>query len=444
MNDFGFNSNMTHNQPSFDRENSLTPPSSDYRPARLQRRSYYIALILAILGLGVSLANIFRAPQKQQKFSLKELSYSQVINLFDHGAPEIIVSHPFGMDTLRKDSDYILLRDKIANKIESGATAVADRGSDDFADWEEETTDNAETEESLPVLRVDIAGSREAGSKLEFIIEDYDPEVFYYMDFGDGYRRKVDQNSVFTYSRSGTFTLHLYASIADKNLYDSYSKVLRITPSSKSASVSRPPDQNTIADMFKENEDEGLINKPSFDPDEELGLVDADFKELEDEDNSEESDDELLISDLGGSDGGTPSSNPSVEDLNEEKPKRQPEEFVGTAEENEAAFDKAYFSAEVKPEFPGGGKAMGRYLRKNAIYPERASRAGIEGTVHVRVVVRADGSLSDLKVLKGLGYGCDDEALRLVSKMPRWIPGVQNGVSVPVYTVVRITFKLID
>ncbi|MEM6806210.1 MAG: energy transducer TonB, partial [Bacteroidota bacterium] len=60
------------------------------------------------------------------------------------------------------------------------------------------------------------------------------------------------------------------------------------------------------------------------------------------------------------------------------------------------------------------------------------------------VVVRADGSLSDLKVLKGLGYGCDDEALRLVSKMPRWVPGVQNGVSVPVYTVVRITFKLID
>ncbi|MDW3651311.1 MAG: energy transducer TonB [Bacteroidia bacterium] len=434
---------MTHNRPSFDRENSITPPSSDFRPARLQRRSYYIALILAVLGLGVSLANIFRAPQKQQKFSLKELSYSQVINLFDHGAPEIIVSHPFGMDTLRNDSDYILLRDKIANQIESGATTVADHGNQEFTNWEEETS-NQEAEGSLPVLRVDIAGSREAGSKLEFLIEDYDPEVFYYMDFGDGYRRKVDRNSVFTYSRSGTFTLHLYASIADKNLYDSYSKVLRISPSNKSAAVSRPQNQNTISDLFTEKEDEGLINKPVFDADEELGLVDPDFKELEEEETSEEEDDELLISDLGGNDGGNTESETSVEDLNEEKPKREPEEFVGTSVENEEPLGKAYFNAEMKPDFPGGVKAMGRYLRKNAVYPERASRAGIEGTVHVRVVVRADGSLSDLKVLKGLGYGCDDEALRLVSKMPRWIPGVQNGVSVPVYTVVRITFKLID
>lgn len=438
---------MTHNRPSFDRENSITPPSSEYRPARLQRRSYYIALILAVLGLGVSLANIFRAPQKQQKFSLKELSYSQVINLFDHGAPEIIVSHPFGMDTLRKDSDYILLRDKVANQIESGATTVADRGGNAaFSEWEEEATSNPNPEESLPVLRVDISGSREAGSKLEFIIEDYDPEVFYYMDFGDGYRRKVDRNSVFTYSRSGTFTLHLYASIADKNLYDSYSKVLRITPSNKSAAISRPQNQNTIADLFQEDEEEGLINKPNFDADEQLGLVDADFKELEDDDeNQEESDDELLISDLGGTEeGDAAEEKTSVEDLNETKPNREPEEFIGTSLGNEEDLDKAYFNAEMKPVFPGGVKAMARYLRKNAIYPERASRAGVEGTVNVRMVVRADGSLSDLKVLTGLGYGCDDEALRLVSKMPRWVPGVQNGVSVPVYTVIPITFKLIE
>ncbi|MEM8891533.1 MAG: energy transducer TonB [Bacteroidota bacterium] len=371
------------------------------------------------------------------------MSYSQVINLFDHGAPEIIVSHPFGMDTLRKDSDYILLRDKIANKIESGATTVADRGQDVFTEWEEAPENSSESEESLPVLRVDIAGSREAGSKLEFVIEDYDPEVFYYMDFGDGYRRKVDRNSVFTYSRSGTFTLHLYASIADKNLYDSYSKVLRIAPSNKSAAVSRPQNPNALSDMFAEEEEEGLINKPTFDADEELGLVDPDFTELEEEENAEENDDELLISDLGGTDGEDAETTTSVEDLTVEKPNREPEEFIGTENNNEA-LEKAYFSAEMKPMFPGGVKAMARYLRKNAVYPERASRAGVEGTVNVRVVVRADGSLSDLKVLKGLGYGCDDEALRLVSKMPRWVPGVQNGVSVPVYTVVRITFKLID
>lgn len=427
---------MANNHPLSERNGSINSHSSEYRPARLQRRSYYIALALAVVGLGISLANIFRAPQQKQKFSLKELSYSQVINLFDLGAPEIIVSHPYGTDTLWRESDYILLRDKI-NAIASspkGVVAVSDEGSDE---WKESNN----TGEKLPVLRLDVSGPRKAGSMLEFTIEDYDPKVFYFLDFGDGFRRKVDRKSVFTYTKPGTFNVQLYASIADKNLYDSYSKVIQIETTSGYIPPKRTP-KNSLSDLFPQQQDEKLINKPNALNDDNLVLTDPDFDEI---DSLFNEDSDLQISDLGVLDE-KDEIGPIIEDETDRPfgEDEEPEEVIETSLDETPAYNKAYYDAEMMPEFPGGVKAMARYLRKNANYPERASRAGIEGTVNVRLVVRADGSLSDLKVLNGLGYGCDDEALRVVSKMPRWIPGVQNGVSVPVYTVIPITFRLIE
>lgn len=431
---------MPNNKDSLSGDFSTFSSSSEYRPARLQRRSYIIALTLAMLGLVISLVNIFRAPQKEQKYSLNELTYSQVIILFDNGASEILVSHPFGEDTLRKDSDYILLRDKITSKIsESGITPVAskDRGGSTDDSWEVPTS--KEPEEKLPTLRLDIAGSREAGSVLDFSIEDYDPSVFYYIDFGDGYRRKVDEESIFTYSKPGTYTLNLYASISEKELYDSYSKVIRIRPNSRkySSAPQAIPEKNTnVADLFPKSQEDKLIKKPLPN----LADLEKPNPNKVDTDTSAQSNEDIQISDLGAKDNKTGVAN----NLSGVSPNEDPEVIIGTSLAETKQFNTPYFDAEMMPEFPGGLKAMARYLKKNAVYPEKASQASIEGTVNVRLVVRADGSLSDLKVLKGLGYGCDDEALRLVSKMPRWIPGLQNGINVPVYTVIPITFKLIQ
>lgn len=429
---------MPHNRDSLQGDTTTFSPSSEYRPARLQRRSYWIALTLAMLGLIVSLVNIFRAPQEEQRYALNELTYSQVIILFDNGAKEILVKHPFGEDTLRKDSDYILLRDKIDTQIsESGITPVVSTGEGADTDGSWGITEK-EPEEEIPTLRLDIAGSREAGSVLNFTIEDYDPSVFYYLDFGDGYRRKVDKESVFTYSRPGIYTLNLYASISEKELYDSYAKVIRVRPSTKKYS-SNPPfsDKNSsIADLFPTGKEEKLIKKPLPN----LADLQKANTEILDIDSSSIKSEEIQISDLGAPDG----KKDKLNKISGVSPNEDPELIVGTSLAETKQFNTPYFDAEMMPEFPGGLKAMARYLKKNAVYPEKASQSNIEGTVNVRLVVRADGSLSDLKVLKGLGYGCDDEALRLVSKMPRWVPGEQNGVRVPVYTVIPITFKLIQ
>ncbi|MFI4963685.1 MAG: TonB family protein [Legionellales bacterium] len=91
------------------------------------------------------------------------------------------------------------------------------------------------------------------------------------------------------------------------------------------------------------------------------------------------------------------------------------------------------------PEFIGD---MGAYLSKNLHYPELARSTGIEGRVAIEFVVNEDGSVSNAKVVRGIGGGCDEEALRIVSNMPKWKPGKQNGIAVKVFFVLPILFQL--
>lgn len=80
------------------------------------------------------------------------------------------------------------------------------------------------------------------------------------------------------------------------------------------------------------------------------------------------------------------------------------------------------------PEFPGGERALIHYLHKNMVYPDSASRYNIQGTVKVRFVVSKDGSISDVTTIKPLGFGLDEEAIRLVCTMPKWDTGHQSMV----------------
>src|SRR5580693_1414316 len=77
----------------------------------------------------------------------------------------------------------------------------------------------------------------------------------------------------------------------------------------------------------------------------------------------------------------------------------------------------------VVPQFPGGKDALASYIRKHTCYPSSARKHHISGIIEVDFVVAKDGSLKNISVLKPLGYGCDEEALRVVKKMPRWEPG---------------------
>jgi len=104
--------------------------------------------------------------------------------------------------------------------------------------------------------------------------------------------------------------------------------------------------------------------------------------------------------------------------------------------------DEIFDVVENSPEFPGGMEAWNQYLSKNLKYPTQARRMGIEGTVYVVFVVNTDGSVQDVELLRGIGGGCDEEALRVVSGAPKWSPGKQRGRPGRVRMRLPIRFKL--
>jgi protein TonB len=97
---------------------------------------------------------------------------------------------------------------------------------------------------------------------------------------------------------------------------------------------------------------------------------------------------------------------------------------------------------EVMPSFPGGDQAMMKWLNENMQYPVIAQEQGIQGRVVVRFVVSPDGSVGSVELQRSLDPSCDKEALRVVKKMPRWVPGKQNGQAVSVYYTLPVRFRL--
>jgi len=103
-----------------------------------------------------------------------------------------------------------------------------------------------------------------------------------------------------------------------------------------------------------------------------------------------------------------------------------------------------YLQVEIMPSFPGGEDKLLQYLAENVKYPRLAREAKIQGLVIVRFVVDADGFVGKVEILRGIGAGCDEEALRVVNAMPKWEPGIQNGRAVPVIYNMPIRFALLS
>lgn len=98
-----------------------------------------------------------------------------------------------------------------------------------------------------------------------------------------------------------------------------------------------------------------------------------------------------------------------------------------SAQSSNSSDNTVFTIVEKQPEFPGGFQALRNYLIKNVQYPPAANAAKVSGRVVVSFIVERDGHLTDPTVLKGLGFGCDEEAIRLINLMPRWTPGTQSG-----------------
>ena len=108
----------------------------------------------------------------------------------------------------------------------------------------------------------------------------------------------------------------------------------------------------------------------------------------------------------------------------------------------EAPKEEIFQHVEQMPQFPGGETELMKWLRDNIQYPTIASEQGIQGRVVLRFVVRPDGSIDDVTIVRSLEPSCDKEAVRAVKKMPRWIPGKQNGNAVSVYYNLPVQFRL--
>jgi periplasmic protein TonB len=104
--------------------------------------------------------------------------------------------------------------------------------------------------------------------------------------------------------------------------------------------------------------------------------------------------------------------------------------------------EQIFTIVEEMPSFPGGEAELFKYLGKTIKYPQMATDAGISGVVYVTFVVGKDGKISDVKVLRGIGGGCDEEAIRVVKGMPAWKPGKQRGKPVTVQYNLPIRFTL--
>jgi protein TonB len=112
------------------------------------------------------------------------------------------------------------------------------------------------------------------------------------------------------------------------------------------------------------------------------------------------------------------------------------------ADEKPQEETKVFDVVEQMPEFPGGAAALMEYLSKSIKYPAIAEENGIQGRVVCTFVVERDGSVTDVQVARSVDPSLDKEAIRVLKKMPRWIPGKQNGQAVRVKYTVPVTFRL--
>jgi len=118
------------------------------------------------------------------------------------------------------------------------------------------------------------------------------------------------------------------------------------------------------------------------------------------------------------------------------------ENFKEEEIEDEIAEETFVLLPEVQAEYQGGQAAFLKFLSKNIKYPKQAVRMTVEGTVYVQFIVEKDGSLNHIELVRGIGSGCDEEAIRVVGKSKKWKPAKQRGLPVRQKMVIPIKFKL--
>ncbi|MCI4667870.1 MAG: energy transducer TonB [Bacteroidia bacterium] len=248
-----------------------------------------------------------------------------------------------------------------------------------------------------------IKGDPTTGKKLLFIIEGYEVGMNYSLKFQENHTQSnVGETTLFAYRQVGTYRIQLM--VEDENGdRRSIVKNIEILPPMHSLSL----EEKLLASTKNVKGSQAKMIKTSTLP----NLKKSATPELADTKN--------LVK-------------PDFSTPKKAEPKTK-EEKVDTT---------PLKLARQMPSFPGGDAILKKYLDLNLRYPEKALASKVEGRIYVRFVVQPDGQLTDVRIMRGLGHGCDEEVIRLVNQMPKWTPGKQGGKTVPVYYTLPINFRI--
>ncbi|MEM8897151.1 MAG: TonB family protein, partial [Bacteroidota bacterium] len=406
-----------------------------------QMRAVKLALI-AILISGGSVLAYFMGVQpymnnsSYHRFFASELSFELVDSLLNNSQKPILVKHAGSetFDTIRKIEDYV--------KFEldgSSELIVVDDNGDNFLD------DVSDSFDTNPVqtanIALDIAGDRKAGNKLSFKIiplgEDKLP--LYEIDFGNGLKKQIKSSIKYAYPTAGNY--FVYVRSADGQSQTLYKLPLRI-----GSRASMATNEGT-KEMVKESTTNPEVNnrsskssKPSVNQTQESNSSMATTSSSKRTNVSSKNPYALGSSGLSASTREVPKVAPTVV-ANPPKEMPSTETKSATSEKrNTESFDpNAVFET---PSFPGGSKSMSRFVARRLRYPRMAINNKVEGIVIAKFDVDEAGNISNPKIVKSLGFGCDEEVLRIVGTMPNWEPGTKNGEPIKAIHSIAIKFEI--
>jgi len=415
---------------------------------RRKRVGFLIAL-LVFVGAAVFAWRFIQSGTPEHQVlaaNYQELNITKVADFFKREGNTLIINYPFGVkaDTVKSLEQYleIIAEDESYNQY----AASQERTNAMSLNAADQTGDNSNLLETVTFF---IGGNWVEDRALIFAISQYDSAYRYEFDFGNGVQREVQESVTrFTYWRPGSFTVRL--TVTD-SLGKSITREKSLNIASNSDPVREPAQEYTTArtpqtqEVIAEEEPQSIhttIPEP----------VQEETTESVENQPEQQANELQIPSQMATNE---PANNPntsqpqqtlrSPEPKVEKKQDPQPEETQSPATTKNIDFSRegrALISAEVSPTFPGGSNGLARYFGRRMRYPKQALESKVEGRVIVRFIVDKNGKIKNPTVVSGIGYGCDEEAVRLITEMPAWRPGQQGGEKVDVYQQLAIKFEL--
>lgn len=405
---------------------SNTPTTSSSSPfARRRSNRYGTWILLGIMalsaGLGFALVERNRNTAQPQEtvwlvFAAEDIPPAAVRAHLEkpfHGA--IVL----GQDGLAQDT-FLSVRD-YSSWLANQPLSVPAPEPDAWAVSSEEP-EEAFFEEESPLALI-LKGRLQSQQRIIFAVSGFRDQHSYTLDFGDGYRQEIRRQAAYMYAKPGYYQVKLTMTTALGQIKQRVRTIHIQSPTTRAGNPTQQQPSTLVIADFNEELDEVMEDANSYSQDATASFIPSAIEENNQTELIGPPKPDSLFSHQG---------NPEIGD----QPRSEAKPFAVT--------DEPYIMPEVAPEFPFGSSEMKNFLDANIVYPELATDLHVEGTVVARFVVDREGNISDVTILKGIGYGCDREVKRVIRKMPNWKPGEIDGQKVNSYFVLPVKFILRD